>query len=153
MATDRKDLSLLRALQTDGRATNAELAKRVHLSESACLRRIRQLEASGVISGYAAVIDQRAIGLTLTVFLSIRLVSQSEATLSAFEEAAQKVPEILECYLVTGEADYLIRVVAKDIDAFEALHATTLTRLPGVARIVSSIALRNPVKKQGLPVR
>jgi len=149
---DDRDRAILRVLQADGRVANTDLAQRVNLSESACLRRLRQLEASGVIAGYAAVVDQRKIGLSLSVFLTITLTAQSETSLSTFEAAARRVPEIMECYLMTGEADYLMRVVTADVDAFETLHATVLTRLPGVARITSSIALRTAVKKSGLPL-
>jgi len=149
---DDRDRAILRILQADGRVANTDLARRVNLSESACLRRLRLLEASGVIAGYAAVVDQRAVGLSLSVFLTIRLTSQAETSLSSFEAAARRVPEIMECYLMTGEADYLMRVVTADVDAFETLHATVLTRLPGVARITSSIALRTAVKKSGLPL-
>jgi DNA-binding Lrp family transcriptional regulator len=149
---DQRDRAILRVLQLDGRIANTDLAQRVNLSESACLRRLRLLEASGVVTGYAAVVDQRAVGLSLSVFLTITLTGQSETSLSAFEAAARRVPEIMECYLMTGEADYLMRVVTADVDAFEALHATTLTRLPGVARITSSIALRMAVQRSGLPL-
>jgi DNA-binding Lrp family transcriptional regulator len=149
---DDRDRAILRLLQDDGRLTNTDLAQKVNLSESACLRRVRLLEANGLIRGYSAVVDQKAAGYTLSVFLTITLNSQSQASLSAFEAAAARVPEIMECYLMTGEADYLIRVVAKDVDAFEALHAGALTRLPGVARITSSIALRTAVRRGALPL-
>ena len=149
---DSKDRAILRLLQDDGRRSNAELAQSVHLSESASLRRIRTLESSGLIRGYTAVVDQKAAGYALSVFLTITLNSQSQAALSAFEAAAARVPEIMECYLMTGEADYLMRVVARDVDAFEALHAGALTRLPGVARITSSIALRTAVHRSALPL-
>ncbi|HEY2662168.1 MAG TPA: Lrp/AsnC family transcriptional regulator, partial [Caulobacteraceae bacterium] len=99
---DEKDRAILRTLQADGRLSNTELAERVHLSESASLRRIRSLEASGLIRGYTALVDQKAAGYALSVFLTITLNSQSQAALSAFEEAAGKVPEIMECYLMTG---------------------------------------------------
>ena len=149
---DNKDRAILRVLQAEGRASNTEIAERVNLSESACLRRLRLLEASGVIAGYSAIVDQKAVGLPLSIFLMVTLTSQSEAALSAFEAAVRKAPEIMECYLMTGEADYLIRVVVADIDAYEHLHAMTLTRLPGVSRITSSIALRTAVRKTGLPL-
>ena len=149
---DSKDRSILRLLQGDGRLTNTELAERVGLSESACLRRVRLLEAEGLIQGYTAMVDQKAAGYSLSVFLTITLNSQSQAALSAFEEAARRVPEIMDCYLMTGEADYLIRVVARDVDAFETLHAGALTRLPGVSRITSSIALRTAVHRVALPL-
>lgn len=149
---DDRDRAILHLLQNDGRLSNTELAERVHLSESASLRRVRLLEASGLIRGYAALLDQKAAGYALSVFLTITLNSQSQAALSAFEAAAGQVPEIMECYLMTGEADYLMRVVARDVDAFEALHAGALTRLPGVARITSSIALRTTVHRSALPL-
>ncbi len=149
---DGKDRLILRLLQDDGRMTNAELAERAHLSESACLRRVRLLEALGLIRGYTALVDQKAAGYPLSVFLTITLNTQSQDALSAFEEAARGVPEIMECYLMTGQADYLIRVVARDVDAFETLHAGALTRLPGVARITSSIALRTAVHRSALPI-
>jgi DNA-binding Lrp family transcriptional regulator len=149
---DEKDRAILRTLQADGRLSNTDLAERVHLSESASLRRIRALESGGLIRGYTALVDQRAAGYALSVFLTITLNSQAQAALSAFEAAAGKVPEIMECYLMTGEADYLMRVVARDVEAFEALHAGVLTRLPGVARITSSIALRTAVHRSALPL-
>lgn len=149
---DDRDRAILRHLQVDGRLTNSDLADRVHLSESACLRRVRALEAAGLITGYTALVDPKAAGYALSVFLTITLNSQSQAALSAFEAAAVKTPEIMECYLMTGEADYLIRVVARDVDAFEALHAGALTRLPGVSRITSSIALRTTIHRNALPL-
>lgn len=149
---DGKDRVILRILQAEGRLSNTELAERAHLSESASLRRVRSLEAAGLIRGYTAVIDQKAAGYALSVFLIITLNSQAQASLAAFEQGAAKVPEIMECYLMTGEADYLVRVVAPDIDAFEALHTGALTRLPGVARITSSIVLRTPVRRSVLPL-
>lgn len=149
---DGKDLEILRVLQRDGRAPNAVVAEQVHLSESACSRRLRELERSGVIAGYTATIDPARIGLGLTVFLTVTLKSQSETALAEFESAAAKVDEVMECYLMTGEADYLMRIVVPDVQAFEALHAQRLTRLPGVARITSSVALRRAVSRPGLPI-
>ena len=149
---DRIDQAILRVLQEDGRATNAEVAARVNLSESACSRRMRQLEAEGVVAGYAAIVDPRKVDLGLSVFLTITLVSQAEATLAAFEAAVCAVPEVMECYLMTGEADYLMRVVVRDMDAFGRLHSEKLTRLPGVVRVVSSLALRAAVRRKALPI-
>ncbi|MCI4643604.1 MAG: Lrp/AsnC family transcriptional regulator [Hyphomonadaceae bacterium] len=149
---NEKDVQILRCLQDNGRASNAEIATQVNLSESACSRRLRELERSEVIVGYSALIDPARMGLGLMAFLSVTLTSQSEATLAEFEAAASKVEEILECYLMTGTSDYLMRVVVKDVAAFESLHATRLTRLPGVARITSSIAIRTAVRKPGLPI-
>jgi Lrp/AsnC family transcriptional regulator, leucine-responsive regulatory protein len=150
---DHVDKSLLRHLQNQGRATNAELAEAVRLSDSACFRRVRALEAEGIITGYAATVDPRAVGLALTVFVSITLTSQAQEVLSAFEAAVAQAPEIMECHLMTGQADYILRVVASDVDDLERLHASVLTRLPGVARINSSIALRTVIRRTALPVR
>lgn len=150
---DAADKSLLRQLQQQGRATNAELADAAHLSESACFRRVRALEAAGVITGYAATVDPRAVDLGLTVFVSITLSSQAQDLLAAFEAAVAEAPEIMECHLMTGQADYILRVVASDVDDLERLHAKVLARLPGVARINSSIALRTVLRRTALPVR
>lgn len=153
MPLDATDKSLLRLLQEKGRATNAELAEAVHLSESACFRRVRTLEGDGVITGYAATVDPRAVGVGLTVYVSITLSSQAQDLLAAFEQAVAAAPEIMECHLMTGQADYMIRLVASSVEDLERLHATLLTRLPGVARINSSIALRTVVRRTALPVR
>jgi DNA-binding Lrp family transcriptional regulator len=150
---DATDKTLLRHLQRDGHATNAELAEAAHLSESACFRRVRALEAAGVIAGYAALLDPRKVDLGLTVFVSITLASQAEDQLATFEAAVSEMPEIMDCHLMAGQADYLLRVVAADVDDLERIHATRLTRLPGVARINSSIALRDVVRRSALPVR
>lgn len=153
MPLDATDRHLLRLLQEKGRATNAELAEAVHLSESACFRRVRTLEGDGVITGYAATVDPRAVGVGLTVYVSITLSSQAQDLLAAFEQAVAAAPEIMECHLMTGQADYMIRLVASSVEDLERLHATLLTRLPGVARINSSIALRTVVRRTALPVR
>lgn len=150
---DHADKSLLRHLQNQGRATNADLAEAARLSESACFRRVRALEAEGVITGYAATVDPQAVGLGLTVFVSISLTSQAQEVLAAFEGAVAQAPEIMECHLMAGQSDYILRVVASDVDDLERLHAHVLTRLPGVARINSSIALRTVVRRTALPVR
>ena len=146
------DLSLLAALQKDGRMTNAQLAELAHLSESACLRRVRLLEQRGVIERYGAMINQRAVGLPLSVFVTIALSSQSEAALAAFEREIATVPEVMECYLMTGSSDFLVRVVAKDVDDLARIHSPRLPRLSGVSRVTSSIALRSIVKRPDLPI-
>lgn len=150
---DPADKALLRRLQREGRATNGELAQAAHLSESACFRRVRALEAEGVITGYAATVDPRAVGLALNVFVSITLSGQAQDVLAAFEAAVAEAPEIMECHVMTGQADYILRVVAADVDDLERLHAQVLARLPGVARISSSISLRTVVRRTALPVR
>ena len=153
MRLDRTDRTLLAELQRDGRLTNRELADRVHLSESACLRRVRALEEAGVIDRYAAVVSQSKVGLPGNVFVSITLNRQDQTDLSAFEEAVKRVPEVMECYLMTGPQDYLLRVVVTDPSDFERVHSQHLTRLPGVARVQSSFALRTVRKSAELPVR
>lgn len=149
---DAIDRRMLRLLQQDGRITNADLARQVALSESACLRRLRTLEAAGVIGRYAAVINERAVGLPISVFVTVTLASQSEAALTAFEASVAAVPEVMECYLMTGGSDYLLRLVVRDVDDLERLHAKALTRLPGVNRVSSSVAMRTVVKRGALPV-
>jgi len=149
---DGIDRKMLRVLQQEGRITNAELARQVALSESACLRRLKALEAEGVIGRYAAVINERAVGLPISVFVTVTLSSQSEAALTAFETAVAAVPEVMECYLMTGGSDYLLRLVVRDVDDLERVHAKELTRLPGVNRVSSSVAMRAVVKRGALPV-
>ena len=111
MKLDRVDNQILAALQLDGRISNRDLAEKVHLSESACLRRMRALEEAGVIDRYAALVNQARVGLPGNVFVSITLNRQEQADLAAFEEAVKRVPEVMECYLMTGQQDYLLRVV------------------------------------------
>lgn len=150
---DRYDRALLQVLQREGRITNSELAARVHLSESACLRRVRNLETLGLIEGYAALINQQKAGCPVDVFVSITLERQERADLRAFEEAIRKVPEVMECYLMSGEYDYLVRVVVADTADFERVHSQHLTSLPHVARVHSSFALRTVQKSRALPIR
>jgi Lrp/AsnC family leucine-responsive transcriptional regulator len=149
---DAFDRKLLNLLQRRGRASYVEMAEAVNLSESACLRRVKVLEETGVIGRYAAVIDERAVGLPLSVFVTVTLSSQAEATLSAFEKAIANVREVAECYLMTGGSDYLLRLVVADVDDLERVHAQELTRIPGVVRVSSSIALRTVVKRVELPL-
>ncbi|MDX1709966.1 MAG: Lrp/AsnC family transcriptional regulator [Rhodovibrionaceae bacterium] len=144
---DATDIKILRRLQRDGRISNAELADRVNLSQSACLRRVRRLEDAGVISGYVALLDPSSIGQACDVFVEITLNSQSEESLEAFEEAVRACPEVMECYLMSGDADYLLRLVASGTGDYERIHKTRLSRFPGVSRIRSSFALRVVSKK------
>ena len=153
MEIDRIDRAILHELQLDGRLSNVVLASRVNLSESACLRRVRNLEEIGVISGYAMMVDQPKAGYPSTVFVQISLERQQREDLEKFERAVAKVPEVMECYLMTGDADFLLRVVAADAADFERLHSNHLTRLPGVTRVHSSFSLRTVVKKTELPIR
>ncbi|MEM9533400.1 MAG: Lrp/AsnC family transcriptional regulator, partial [Pseudomonadota bacterium] len=137
MKLDRQDVLILRALQQDGRISNVQLARQVNLSESACLRRVRALEEQGLVERYVGLINARAAGLPGNVFVHIVLQREEGDELAAFEAAVQEVPEVMECFLMTGEFDYLLRVVAKDMDDFERIHRDHLTRLPGVARVHS----------------
>jgi DNA-binding Lrp family transcriptional regulator len=152
MSPDHFDHAILNILQAEGRISNVVLAERVNLSESACLRRVRALEESGLIRGYAALVDQAALGLPGNVFVNITLEHQDLADLNAFEQAIQKIPEVMECYLMTGEHDYLLRVVVSDINDFERVHRNDLTQLPGVSRVSSSFALRTVRKTNELPM-
>jgi len=149
---DAIDRKMLRALQENGRISNADLARTVNLSESACLRRLRALETEGVISRYAAIINERAVGLPISVFVTVTLSSQAESALTAFETAVATVPEVVECYLMTGVSDYLLRLVVRDVDDLERIHSHELTRIPGVTRVSSSVAMRTVVKRGALPV-
>ena len=153
MALDRYDRSILDALQKDGRISNVQLAAAVNLSESACLRRVRALEESGMIDRYVALVSQREAGLPGNVFVHIGLHREEESELAAFEDAVRNIPEVMECYLMTGEFDYLLRVVVSDMADFERLHKESLTRLPGVARVNSSVAIRTVQKTTELPLR
>ena len=152
ISIDVTDRAILHELQVDGRISNVLLAERVHLSESACLRRVRLLEQSGVIERFAMIVDQAAVGVPGNVFAEITLVSQKQQDLDAFEEAVGLVPEIMECYLVTGEYDYLLRVVVRDTVDYERVHHEHLTTLPGVARVKSSFTLRTVAKKTEIPL-
>ena len=153
MPLDRYDRLILDALQEDGRMSNVQLASRVNLSESATLRRVRALEESGMISRYAALLNQRNVGLPGNVFVQIGLHREEQSELAAFEEAVRAIPEVMECYLMTGEFDYLLRVVVADMADFERIHKEGLTRLPGVARVNSSVAIRTVRRKTELPLR
>ena len=153
MKLDRYDKSILQVLQLEGRISNSALAERVSLSESACLRRVKALEESGLIEGYTALLSQQKAGCPVNVFVNITLDRQDESDLRRFEESIRKIPEVMECYLMTGDYDYLVRVVVADTADFERLHSKFLTRLPGVARVHSSFALRTVQKAKELPIR
>lgn len=152
MKLDRYDRAILAQLQKDGRISNVELASRVDLSESACLRRVRALEQTGLIERYAALVNQHKVGLPGDVFVSITLQREEQGDLDAFEAAVQRIPEVMECYLMTGEFDYLLRLVVADMADFERIHRQHLTRLPGVARVHSSVALRAVRRTTELPL-
>jgi Lrp/AsnC family leucine-responsive transcriptional regulator len=149
---DDTDRRILAVLQLQGRITNAELSERVNLSPSACHRRVQRLEDDRIISGYVALVDARRLGKPTTVFVEITLESQAEDLLDAFERAVARVPDILECHLMAGTADYLLKIVAEDTEDFARIHRRFLSRLPGVRQMQSSFALRTVVKTTALAV-
>ena len=152
MEIDRYDRQILEVLQADGRISNQDLADCIGLSPSPCLRRVRLLEKSGVISRYVAVLSQQNVGLPVSVFISIKLESQREEALAKFGKAIARWPEVLECYLMTGPRDYWLRVVVPDLAAYERFLKTKLTRLEGIASIESSFALEQVKYTNVLPV-
>lgn len=148
---DNIDHAILSNLQQDGRLTNVQLAARIGLSESACLRRVRALEESGVVERYAMLVNQSAVGRPGNVLVRVSLEGQQKERLAGFEEAICKVPEVMECYLMSGEVDYQLRLVVRNAADYERLH-NVLTSLPGVQRIHSSFALRTVLKKTEIPI-
>jgi DNA-binding Lrp family transcriptional regulator len=149
---DRLDRKLLALLQADGRISNTELAQQVGLSQSACLRRVQWLEKAGVIEGYGARLNHKALGRGETVFIEITLAHQSEAALDAFERAVAASPEILECHLMAGDYDYLLRVAVADSADYERLHRKQLAAFPHVARIRSHFTLRRVSRRIGIEI-
>lgn len=152
MKMDAVDIRILNELQVDGSLTNLELAKRVHLSPSPCLARVKALEHTGVIDRYVALVQPKSLGLNLSVFISISLKEQSKAALAAFEKSIADHDEIMECYLMTGDSDYLIRVAVADITALEKFILEQLTPIAGIEKIRSSFALKQVKYKTALPL-
>ncbi len=152
MRIDDRDRAILRELMRDGRLTNADLAQRVHLSPSACLRRVRVLEESGLIAGYVMMLDPARAGLPGAAFVFVTLDQQGRATLDRFEADVRRRAEIIECYLLAGSADYLLRIAYRDAGDFERIHTDILTQLPGVSRVQSTLALRTVKKTTELPL-
>lgn len=146
---DKLDHKILSGLQGDARISMADLAQTIGLSTSACHRRVKLLEEAGLIAGYHARLEREALGLHLELFVTVSLTSQASEALAAFEAAVQKVPEILECHLLAGRADYLMRLAVADMAEYEILHRTRLTRLPGVANMESSFNLRTVTPFRG----
>ncbi len=150
---DAIDRAILAELQADGRLSNVDLAERVHLSPSACLRRVKQLEESGVIAQYVALLNPKAVGQHGTSFTIINLESMNTPLLEAFEQAVRQEPQILDCFYVAGSNDYLIRFSYRDAEDLERFHTDVLMRLPGVARSNSMLVLRTVKKTTALPVQ
>ncbi len=153
MKLDKTDRAILHTLQLDGRLSNVNLATRVSLSESACLRRVKLLEKAGVVERYSMLVNQSAVGLPGNVFVEISLAQQQQDELDTFEERVLQLPEVMECYLMSGDYDYLLRVVVADAADYERIHHQHLTRLPGVAKVRSSFALRTVTKANELPIK
>lgn len=149
---DRIDLAILRVLQEDARLPNAQLADRIGLSPSPCLRRVKRLQQLGLIRGFATLLEPRAVGLGVNVFVSVTLNDQARPELEQFEQLVGQCPEVMECYLMTGDFDYLLRVVATDLDAYQRFLIEKLTRIPGVANIKSSFALKQVIQRHALPL-
>ncbi len=150
---DAIDRKILAALQRDGRLTNHELSAQVGLSPSPCLRRVKNLEKIGVLSRYVALVDQQSIGLDITAFVRVALETQGASQLDHFEQTVVRWPEVLECYLMLGDADYQLRVVAESLADYERFLRERLTKLPGIAKIQSSIAFRPVAYRTELPIR
>lgn len=149
---DAIDRRILDRLQDNGRISNVDLANDVGISSSPCWRRVRELEKRGVISGYVALVDAAAVGLPVSVFVQVTLERQIEAALETFEAAVKARPEVMECYLMTGDADYLLRIVVSDLPTYEAFLKDHLTRIPGIANIKSSFALNQVKYRTSLPL-
>ncbi len=152
MELDSIDRRILRELQKTGRISNADLAEKINLSASACHRRVQRLESEGFIKDYVALLDTRKLGRPSTIFVEITLSGQADEVLEAFEREVAKVPDVLECHLMAGTADYILKVVAADTEDFAQIHRRYLARLPGVAQMQSSFALRTVFKTTALPV-
>lgn len=144
---DDFDHKILVELERDGALTSAALSERVGLSPSACHRRVKAMEAAGVIEGYAAILSEKALGRSATVFVAVTLENQRSETMAAFERAVARCREVHDCHLMTGESDYLLRIVLSDDDRYERVHQETLSKLPGVRRLVSNFTIRTVFRR------
>jgi DNA-binding Lrp family transcriptional regulator len=149
---DRIDRRILHDLQAKGRMTNVELAKRAGISAPPCLRRVRALEKAGLIKGYHAEVNAEALGFTVTVFAQVGLSSQAEADLRAFEQLVASYPEVRECHMLAGEADFLLRIVATDWDAYQRFLTSKLTPAPNVSHVKTALAIRSTKTEPGVPI-
>jgi len=149
---DEIDRQILKRLQEDGRVTNVELAQSVGLTAPPCLRRMRALEDDGIIKAYHAAVDPAKMGFTITVFAMVSLKSQAEMDLQAFEDHVQKLPEVRECYMLNGEIDFMLKVVAKDLQAFQKFLTSELTAAPNVASVKTSLTIRSAKNLPGVPI-
>ena len=153
MKLDRIDIAILDTLQQDGRISNAALAEKIGLSQSACSRRLDNLERSGVIKGYHAELSNAALGYRMTAIVHISLSGQFEKTLSEFEAAVKRCPNVLSCHLMSGEYDYILRIAARDLEDYERIHKEWLTGMPHVIKINSSFALREVIDRTATGIR
>ena len=149
---DDIDLQILGELQNDGRMTNVELARKVGLTAPPCLRRVRALEESGAITSYHAVVDPAMLGYTITVFPMVRLKSQAESDLKAFQEHVDALPEVRECHMLNGEIDFILKVVAKDLQSFQQFLTSKLTPAPNVVSVKTSLTIRTSKNLPGVPL-
>lgn len=149
---DGIDLQILKRLQHDGRVTNVELAQSVGLTAPPCLRRMRALEDEGIITSYHAAIDPAKMGYTITVFAMVSLKSQAESDLQAFEDHVQGLPEVRDCYMLNGEIDFMLKVVAKDLQQFQKFLTSNLTSAPNVASVKTSLTIRSAKHEPGVPI-
>ena len=152
MNLDNTEKRILALLQADGRMSNVELSEKVGLSESPCLRRVKQLENSGLIQGYAALVDQRLLGLEVTGYVQVTMERQPDAATEAFLQAVEDEPHIVECFAMSGAHDYVMKVVARNLDHFSVLCMDRILKFPGVRHVESSLALRRVKQSQALPV-
>lgn len=152
MKLDHIDHKILRHLQENARITNAELADRVGLSPTPCLRRLRRLESDGIIKGYHTEVNREALGVNVTVIILVKLEREDDKTLREFEAEIQKRPEVMECYLVTGKFDYFIRVLVPTLATYEAFLSETILRMPNIATVESSFTLREVERKVVMPL-
>lgn len=149
---DSIDIQILRELQTDGRMTNVELAQRVGLTAPPCLRRVRALEESGVITSYHAELDAVSLGFGITVFAMVSLRSQAESDLEAFESHVAALPEVRECYMLNGEIDFILKIVARDLQSFQRFLTSRLTSAPNVSSVKTSLTIRRSKNTVGVPI-
>ncbi len=153
MKLDRHDQQILRLLQEEGRISNQELADRIGLSPSPCLRRVQALEKSGLITGYRALVNAKALGLSLMALIHISMDQHTPERFKNFEEQISKIPEVMECLLITGQsADYQLKVIVKDMDAYQELLLNRITRISGVTGVHSSFVLRRVIERTTLPI-
>ncbi len=149
---DEFDAAILNVLQEDGQTPFSDLGEQVGLSPSACHKRVKDLKAAGVITQHVALVDERKIGLETSVFVQATLKNQQQATLNTFEEAVRRHREIMECYLMAGLSDYLLRILCRDGADYERIHADILTRLPGVDRVITNFSIRKVLRRTAVPL-